>query len=346
MASIQERGPHQFQAIIRRKAYPTQIKTFETRREASDWVAVIESEMVRSVFISRAALEKMTFGQALIKYRNEVTIKKRGEANENNRINVLLKHPLALRSLASLSTRDFCAYRDERARTVSASTIQKDLALISHLLNIARKEWELPIPNFIKDVSKPPVYNERSRRLMPEEEVYIIKACEASKAEAMPTITKLALETAMRRSEILKLQWMNVDLVRRTVLLPKTKNGSQRKVPLSTRAIAALTAWPKSIDGRVFYQYSNMDSFQHPWSRVMMRAKKAYQADCLENNIDPSPTFLADFRFHDLRHEATSRLAEKLPNILELASVTGHKSIQMLRRYYHPNAEETALKLG
>ncbi len=113
--------------------------------------------MVRGVFIPRTALEKMTFGQALIKYRNEITIKKRGEVNETNRINILLKHPLALRSLASLSTRDFCAYRDERALTVCASTIHKDLALISHLFNIARKEWELPIQNFIKDVSKPKV---------------------------------------------------------------------------------------------------------------------------------------------------------------------------------------------
>ena len=346
MASITERGPYQIQAVVRRKGYPTQIKTFETRREASDWASVIESEMVRGVFIPRTALEKMTFGQALIKYRNEITIKKRGEVNETNRINILLKHPLALRSLASLSTRDFCAYRDERALTVCASTIHKDLALISHLFNIARKEWELPIQNFIKDVSKPKVDNERCRRLMPEEEVYIMKACEESKAEAITTITKLAIETAMRRGEILTLLWMNVDLTRRTVLLPKTKNGASRKVPLSTRAIAALASWPKSIDGRVFHQYSNVDSFQHPWSHVMKRAKKAYQEDCLEKNIDPSPTFLADFRFHDLRHEATSRLAEKLPNILELASVTGHKSIQMLRHYYHPHAEETALKLG
>ena len=102
MPSITERGPYQIQAVVRRKGYPTQIKTFETRREASDWASVIESEMVRGVFIPRTALEKMTFGQALIKYRNEITIKKRGEVNETNRINILLKHPLALRSLASL----------------------------------------------------------------------------------------------------------------------------------------------------------------------------------------------------------------------------------------------------
>ncbi len=78
MASITERGPYQIHAVVRRKGYPMQIKTFETRREASDWASVIESEMVRGVFIPRTALEKMTFGQALIKYRNEITIKKRG----------------------------------------------------------------------------------------------------------------------------------------------------------------------------------------------------------------------------------------------------------------------------
>ena len=101
MASITERGPYQIQAVVRRKGYPTQIKTFETRREASDWASVIESEMVRGVFIPRTALEKMTFAQALIKCRKEITIKKRDEVNETNLINILLKNPLALRSLAS-----------------------------------------------------------------------------------------------------------------------------------------------------------------------------------------------------------------------------------------------------
>ena len=346
MASIKKRGPYQYQALIRRKGYPHQNRTFETKREAQAWAAVVESEMVRGVFISRTSLDKITFGQAIQKYAKEVTTNKRGEMNELRRIKVLLKHPLALRSLASLSVRDFCIYRDERAQTVSPSTIQKDLALISHLFNIARKEWELPIHNFINDISKPKIPEGRNRRLLPEEEVYIIQACEDSKAEAMTTITKLAIETAMRRGEILTLQWMHVDLAKQTVFLPSTKNGTARKVPLSKKGVSLLASWPKSIDGRVFHQYSNVSSFQQPWSRVMKRAKKAYLADCLENKMVPSPTFLVDFKFHDIRHEATTRLAEKLPNILELASVTGHKTIQMLRRYYHPRAEETALKLG
>jgi len=302
--------------------------------------------MVRGAFISHAAAEKITFGQVLEKYSKEVTSKKRGEVSENRRIKVLLKHPLALRPLTSLSTKDFCSYRDERAKTVSSSTIQKELALMSHLFNVARKEWELPIQNLINDVTKPKLPEGRSRLLLPQEEVHILKACDESKAEAIKSIVGLAIETAMRRSELLTMQWQHVDLERRTVFLPKTKNGKSRTVPLSSRALAILQSRPRGIDGRVFPQYSNVDSFQHPWSQVMKRAKAAYLEDCNINGIVPSPTFLENLRFHDLRHEATTRPAEKLPNILELAAVTGHKTIQMLSRYYHPRPEDIALKLG
>jgi integrase len=130
----------------------------------------------------------------------------------------------------------------------------------------------------------------------------------------------------MRRGELLSLTWDNIDFRRRTAYLPETKNGEARTVPLSSRAIAVLTALPRSMDGRVFPITAN--ALKIAFERAVRRAG------------------IEDLHFHDLRHEATSRLAEKLPNVIELAAVTGHKDLRMLKRYYHPRAEDLARKLG
>jgi integrase len=136
----------------------------------------------------------------------------------------------------------------------------------------------------------------------------------------------LAIETAMRRGELLALTWENIHLDRRIAFLPDTKNGDSRTVPLSTTAINLLRQLPRSVVGPVFPITANA-------------LKLCFRRACIRAGIE-------DLHFHDLRHEATSRLAEKLTNILELSAVTGHKDLRMLKRYYHPRAEELALKLG
>jgi integrase len=136
----------------------------------------------------------------------------------------------------------------------------------------------------------------------------------------------LALETAMRRSELLGLRWSNIDLTKQVAFLPLTKNGTDRNVPLSTAAVAILIGMPHSIDGRVFP--INIAAMEAAFLRAVRRAD------------------LHGLHFHDLRHTATTSLAGKLTNILELSAVTGHKELRMLKRYYHPKAEDIARKLG
>ncbi|EQD71400.1 phage integrase family protein [mine drainage metagenome] len=125
---------------------------------------------------------------------------------------------------------------------------------------------------------------------------------------------------------------MNVDLKARTAYLSDTKNGESRTVPLSSRAAALLEVLQRGaeskggIDGRVFP--ITAQAVKLAWMRACKRAG------------------LEDLHFHDLRHEATSRLAEKLPNLIELAAVTGHKDLRMLKRYYHLRATDLAKKLG
>src|SRR5674476_565347 len=123
MATITERGPYQFQAIVRQKGYPSRTKTFETRNDAKKWVSVIESEMHRGIFADRAECERTTLGEALGRYQKEKTIHKRSPQQEIYRIAAWQKHPLAMRSLASLRTADFAEYRDERLDVVGRNTV-------------------------------------------------------------------------------------------------------------------------------------------------------------------------------------------------------------------------------
>ena len=142
----------------------------------------------------------------------------------------------------------------------------------------------------------------------------------------MQPLVRFAIETAMRQGEMLSLRWEHVDLRTRTAHLEDTKNGEARTVPLSSRAAAVLEVLPHSIDGRVFP--ISAQAVKRAWGRACRRAG------------------IEGLHFHDLRHEATSRLAERLPNLIELAAVTGHKDPRMLKRYYHPRAADLAKKLG
>ncbi|MFN2302004.1 MAG: site-specific integrase, partial [Gammaproteobacteria bacterium] len=134
------------------------------------------------------------------------------------------------------------------------------------------------------------------------------------------------LETAMRRGELLSLVWPHIDLARRTALLPETKNGHARVVPLSPKAVEVLKDLRPRATGPVFPEVSN-ESIKRAFIRAARRAG------------------LDDFRFHDLRHEATTRLFEKGLAMMEVASITGHRDPRKLRGYTHLAAEALAKKL-
>lgn len=170
----------------------------------------------------------------------------------------------------------------------------------------------------------------------------------ASSSALLPSIKQLAVETAMRRGEIVSLGWEHADLARRVAHLPATKNGSARDVPLSSKAVKVLQALRDRLDanerghGVVFAMRA--DAVTRAFERAVRRARKQYEDKCQETGEKPLSNFLVDLRFHDLRHEAMSRLASIFP-MRELTKITGHKDPRMLMRYYHPKAEELAKRL-
>jgi integrase len=258
----------------------------------------------------------------------EVTPSKRGAKREAEGIKFMQRQKIAAFSMTKLTPAVVAAYRDERLKTVAAGTIIRELSILSGIITHARKEWGLPTPNPCALVRKPPTPQGRTRLLTADEGARLLDELKPVRRRSpwMVPLVKLALETAMRRGELLGLRWENINLEAQTAFLPMTKNGSSRVVPLSTRAIAILEALPNKGQGQVF-----------PISYMTMN--NCFVAACERAGI-------TNLRFHDLRHTATSRLAEKLPNVIELASVTGHQTIQMLKRYYHPSAEVLAKKLG
>lgn len=370
MATFRKRGPLQWQVQVRRKGWPLQTKTFNTQAEAKTWATMIEREMDAGAFVSRNEAESTSFAKALEMYAEQVTSKKRSSDSELSRIQALQRHPLALRSLASIRGADVASYRDERlAQGLAAATVRRELALISHVFTIARKEWRMEsLSNPVELIRQPSVDDARDRRIC-SADVWTLQngklacehldelemICRHSRSSELPQIVRFAVETGMRRGEISSLLRANVDLKKRTALLPMTKNGSSRGVPLSSRAAAIIENQPKLEDGRVFK--SQPDTITKAFLDALGDARNAYE-EGLElhfksEGLKPEQVaeqtardpFLLDLRFHDLRHEATSRLAEIFP-LHELTKITGHQDTRMLMRYYHPRTEDLAKKLG
>lgn len=345
MAQVTKRGDYQWMARIRRKGFPTQTKTFETKVDAELWAATVESEIGRGVFVSRTAAEKTTLKELITRYVDEVTPTHRGHESESIRLNAMAGRDISRKTAASLTAGDFAAYRDSRLKKVAAATVHRELGLFQQVLDQARREWGIHLhDNPVKLVSRPRLDNARERRIDPLEEKYLIDATSACLTPWLRPMIEFALETAMRQGELCGLTWDNIDLSAPSAHLPKTKNGDSRTVPLSTKAVSILKEMPRSIGGRVFPMSTN--AVKQSWTRTIARALRKYEDDCKEAGKKPQKGFLGDLHFHDLRHEATSRLAMKIPNVLMLTRITGHKDLQMLKRYYHPRVEDLAKMLG
>ena len=242
MATIRKRGDYQWQVMIRRKGHADQTKTFETKESAVKWARMIEGEIDRGVFVSRDEQEKTLLSEALARYLLEVTPQKKGAVREKDRIKQLMRHSLANRFLANIRSFDIAKFRDERlAQGIAPSTYQKEHALLSHVFDVARKEWGMEsLVNPCKGVRMPVISNARDRRLSEHEQAQLLQALGS---EEMRSVVIIALETAMRRGEITSLLWSDVNLEKRQLVSKnKDKSGSNNKkvIPLSRAAISAL----------------------------------------------------------------------------------------------------------
>jgi len=327
MATFRNRNG-KWQARVQTKGHAALSKTFINKVDAERWAKQIEVEMQKGSYTNLVLAERTTFAEVIERYIVEVLPTMRGGKADFIRLKALARRPIAKLNMVGLTSQMIAHHRDERLKEIAPATVIRELSYFSSIITYARKEWGININNPVALVARPKNPQGRSRVMNVDETKALFEALKPTGRRSiwMLPLVRLALETAMRRSELLGLRWEHVDLGRRTIFLQLTKNGTSRTVPLSTNAIQVLNQMPRNLDGRVFPVTHEVVS------QAFNRARK--QAG------------VKDIRFHDLRHMAITKLAEKLPNLIELSAVSGHKSLAMLKRYYHPNPELLAEKLG
>jgi integrase len=345
MAVIEKRGDGQWRVRIRKTGSPSISKTFTLKRDAETWARDAERSIERREFVDVSTAD-VTFAEVALRYKSEVSPQKRTGKAEGYRIERLINH-FGKYTVGSIRALDVAKYRDTRLKEVSGQTVLHDLNTISAILEHCRKDWGIHLAqNPVKAIRKPATGRSRDRRVSPTEVEYLRLAADSGQVRTLRPLIDLAIETSCRLGELIGLQWDAVNLRKKTLHLTTTKNGESRTVGLSSAALAVFASMPRQISGRVFANWRGSDAFQTTWRKCVIRAKRLYAADCESKKIKPDKGFLEDFRFHDLRHEATSRLFERGLNSFEVASMTGHKSMQMLNRYTHVDAEKLAAKLG
>jgi integrase len=332
MASITKRGKY-WRAQVRRRGYPEQFSSFDTKAEADAWARNIENQMDRGIWVSRKEAERTTLGEALERYQLEIVPNKSHPDIEKGKVDRWKRTSLARRYLANLRGVDFAEYRDMRKAMGRAdNTVRLELAVVSHVFEIARKEWGMEgLLNPLKNIRKPSGRQARDRRLLPGEFGKLLACLQGSGNPWAPAAFELAVETSMRAGMLFEIKWDWIDIEGGVLRIPsryrdKANKGVPVELPLSSRARSVLRNLPRSSSGDVFGCSRNA---------VMMVWKRTLKKLNIENLC-----------WHDLRHEATSRYFELGLNPMEVASITGHKGFAMLQRYTHLRAENLVNKLG
>lgn len=341
MATIVKNPAGTWKAVIRKQGWPTTAKTFRTRRDAEDWARQSEDEMVRGVYIRRSTSQKLTVGIALDRYLREVTpTKKEGDSQKRDHTSAkVVRQRLGAYALVALSPEIIGRYRDERLAEGRANdTVRLELALISHLFTVSIREWGVGLPGNPALAVRKPKGRSRDRRLHGDDEAArLLQTVRAHSNPILAWATELAIETAARVEEILSLELRDVHLDRRIMVLRDTKNEDTRGVPLTARATEilqeAIATYPRDDSPLIFPGNPGRDGVRRPY-----RMGKVWRNALQRANIQ-------GLRFHDLRHEATSRFVEKGLSDTKVRTITGHKSPQMLARYAHLRAEDLVAEL-
>ncbi|MGR0277739.1 site-specific integrase [Marinomonas dokdonensis] len=336
MASAYKRGNKwraQFELSTGRKTKDG----FKTKREALAWG--VEAEKLDKERLSDEIPDR-PFSEALERYRDTVSVTKRGQKFEIRRIDRWLGNgsddidPLCFISLQSLQAKHFAEWRDRRLQQVAVGTVLREWNVLLAICSVCSKEWGWLKDNPMSKVKRPAEPESRTRRLLPGEfeqlmiaTQYDIEIAPESKSERIGAAIVFAIETAMRAGEICGITWGDVNLEKRTVHLPKTKNGNPRTVPLSTTAVKVLEKLKTLDDCKLKAFNLKSDSLDVNFRKIRNK--------CL---ID-------DLHFHDLRREALTRLATKV-DVLNLAKISGHTDLRILQKvYYAPDMGEIALML-
>ena len=339
MASIKQYRGKTWRAIIRRKGFAPQSQTFESKKDAVEWATAIEARMGVSRFdpLQLQHAKTTTVKDLFERYEREVAVSMRGR-NEVATVKRLIRDAPFMRMLASkLTPQDIRQWRDARVKEVQPQSVHREMNTLSGVISHAIEEWSAPISiNPCYAVSRFKGADRPRDKRWSEVDTRAFLTAAGWQEGATPSTGRdyvgwallLGIETAMREGELCSLTVADFRPADKCAYLSMTKNGEARSVPLSVKAMQylAFLCQGKSLGDKIIPLKAN----------TLCEYVLDVRRKCgLEHLV-----------FHDTRHEATTRIAAKLTNVLELSAVTGHKSLKHLKRYYNPIPADIAGRLG
>ena len=356
MASIKrtkkKSGKSIYTVRIRKMGYPEKTCSFPTKREAEDWAKKIENEIREGRYFDKQEATKHTVKDMLKRYELEVMPNKAYSTVLAQRSHITYwKDEIGNLTLAEISSALLSEHKGKLLHTKTSrgakrahSTVNRYMALISHALTIATKEWQWITENPALNVGNLKEDNERVRFLSEDEEVdgevikgertRLLEASRASDNKALYPAVVLALSTGARRMEIMNLRWQDIDFKRGMVTLHTTKNKERRALYLTGHALELVKELRKVRRRDSDLLFPAKAKKKKEGQKVIQRItrpvdlKRSFATALKKANIE-------DFRWHDLRHSSASYLAMNGASLAEIAEILGHKTLQMVKRYSH-----------
>lgn len=352
MANIRQRGDC-WAVQIRKKGFPPVNRTFDKKADAEKWVRETESEMDAHVWQDTRGARETPFTDLLDRYILEVCPTKRSGDNQAYKLRSFKEQKRFQKPVSAITAKDIADFKRERIKAnYAAATIRLELSLLSKVFKVARQDWgytSLQNPAAVSEVSRPELQpHEKRDRVATDEETNLILS--NTDSSFLAPFVRLLNETAARRGELCKLRWENVNLVADppTATLYLTKNGKNRTIPLSPKAVELLNGRSGTRIGPVFKSPS-WEPDDKPELAPALRADSVTQAwiRARTRTAEKTPA-VQDLRLHDHRHTATTRLFEHEANLREMdvALITGHEDLRSLKRYTHQKAKTVGTKLG
>ena len=306
-----------WQCVIRVKGKPPTTKTFLIKKDAKLWGKKTELHFFREDNDIQKS-DYPLFKECLERYRDEVVIRKRSRIMETKLISYLLKESFVNYKLNFVDSRVVALYRDRALKTLKSSSVRRRLAIVSHMYTIAKKEWGYKIENPVLNIRKPKSPEPRNRRFTNDELTKLIKGNRAS--PKLRLIIQIALETAMRQGEILRVK--PEDINGNTLFIPIAKT-KPRTIPLTLKAMSLL------------------NNAELPFNITGNALSKQFKKLCNYYGIE-------DAHFHDLRRQSlTNFMLERNLSVAETMMIAGHSDPRMLLKTYNNlRVEDVAKKLS
>lgn len=325
-------GNRTWQAQVRKKGYPRQTKTFDRKNDAVKWARMIERQMDERTWRNIQGADSILMKDALRKYLDEVSTQKRPRTAERDALSAsYLKQEFGSLTMAQVTSKKVSKYRDKRLKKTSPHSVRLELSLLSHLFNVALKEWGIgKFDNPLRFVKRPQVPEGRCPILSEPQIQKLIEECKKSKSRFLYPFVLLALHTGCRSMELRTLRWSQVDLTEGCISLigMMTKNHRSRIIPLTPAAVSILKELneKKGVSDLVFPSRGDLKKPRDMHMAFDRAVKRAGLTDI------PGAGKL---RIHDLRHLCASYLLMSGNDVETVREILGHRDISTTQKYLH-----------